>query len=313
MNNHILAAIRSQPWAILPEYLGAIEAIARRVYDDPSLLAVERDGHVERQASAVAVMGQRAPTTRTAMVRDGIGLLPIMGPLMPRATIMSEISGATSLDVAAADLRALQALSDVRVILMVMDTPGGQVGQISDFGQLVAASAKPVAAHVMAYCCSAGYWVASQANAGISADPTGIIGNIGVLQMADYQVQPDSEGRQSIEIVSSNAPNKRPDLSTEEGRATVREMLDGVEAVFIQAVARGRGVSEATVRNDFGRGASMAAADALAAGMIDRVEADGLEGAITRLAKGMPKPSPKTSRRTAAASLQLAQLRARTH
>lgn len=313
MNHHILAAIRSQPWAILPHYLAAIEAIALRIYDNPALLAVQEDGHVERQPSAVALMGQRAPATRTAMLRDGVGMLPITGPVFPRANIMTEMSGATSLDIAAADLRALQASPDVKSILVVMDTPGGAVAQINDFGRLIAASSKPVAVHVTGMCCSAGYWIASQGTGGISADSTCLIGNIGVVVSADYQVEPDSQGYRSIDIVSTNAPNKRPDLSTEEGRAQIRQMLDGVEAVFIQAVARGRGVSEATVRNDFGRGASLAAADALSAGLIDRIEADGLDGAITRLAGAAPKPSRNPSRRTAAASLQLAQIRARNH
>lgn len=317
MKSHILAAIRSQPWAIVPHYLAAIEAIALRMYDNPALLAVQDDGHVERQAErelgAVAMMGQRAPATRTAMLRDGVGMLPVTGPVFPRANIMTEMSGATSLDIAAADLRALQASPDVKAILVVMDTPGGAVAQVNDFGRLIAASPKSVAVHVTGMCCSAGYWIASQATGGISADPTCQIGNIGVVVSADYQVEPDHQGYRQIDIVSTNAPNKRPDLSTEEGRAEVRKILDGVEAVFIQTVARGRGVSEATVRNDFGRGASMAAGAALTAGLIDRIEADGLDGAITRLAGTAPKPSRNPSRRTAAASLQLAQIRARTH
>ena len=53
---------------------------------------------------------------------------------------------------------------------------------------------------------------------------------------------------------SSGAPNKRPDLSTEEGRDALRPTLDALEAVFIAAVAKGRGTTEATVRADFGKG-----------------------------------------------------------
>src|SRR3546814_8316793 len=49
MNSHVLAAIRSQPWAIMPEYLAAIEAIALRALDHPAIVAVEADGHKERK------------------------------------------------------------------------------------------------------------------------------------------------------------------------------------------------------------------------------------------------------------------------
>jgi ClpP class serine protease len=306
MNEHILGAIRSEPWAIVPGYLAAIEAIALRMMEHPSLLAVERDGHQARFAEASARIGERARGTQTAALRDGVGSLPIFGPVFPRAGGLAT-SGATTLDAVAADLRALEASPDVRQILMVMDTPGGAVSGVSDFARLVASCSKPISVHVVGQCCSAGYWIASQAPGGISADPTGIVGSIGVCMSSSYQEGPDSRGHRSIDIVSSNAPYKRPDLSTEEGRAALRETLDALETVFIQTVARGRGVTEATVRSDFGRGGIKTGKDAKAAGMIDRVEADGLDGAIRRLARSAPPAAP---RRAAANILTLAQARA---
>lgn len=308
MNQHVLAAIRSQPWAIMPGYLEAIEAIALRVLDHPAVLALKEDGHEERQISAVAQMGARAPATRTAMLRDGVGMLPITGAIFPRANIMTELSGATSLDVAAADLRALQASPDVKAILAVVDSPGGAVAQVNDFARLIASSPKPVTVHITGMCCSAAYWVGSAAAGGMSLDPTGVVGSIGVLISTSYQVTPDAMGRLGLDIASTNAPNKRPDLSTEEGRAQIRQMLDGIEDVFIASVAKGRGVTEAVVRREFGAGGTLTGKAAKEAGMVDRIEPDGLDGAIRRLAKAGPAPTP---RRTAAANtLTLAQARA---
>lgn len=296
MNHHVLAAIRSQPWAILPGYLEAIEAVALRLMEHPALIQVEQDGHAQRQAEAVARMGERAPGTRSAALRDGVGALPLFGPVFPRAGGLAT-SGATTLDAVAADLRALQASPDVRQILMVMDSPGGAVSGVHDFAQLVAASAKPIAVHVTGMCCSAAYWIASQAKGGISADPTSVVGSIGVLMSGSYQEGPDAAGRRSVDIASTNAPNKRPDLSTPEGQAQVREMVDAIEAVFIQTVARGRGVTDATVRSEFGKGGTKTGKDAKTAGMVDRIEAEGLEGAMRRLARAAPPAAP---RRTAA-------------
>src|SRR3546814_9795142 len=70
MNSHVLAAIRSQPWAIMPEYLAAIEAIALRALDHPAIVAVEADGHKERMVEAVAEMGGRFPGSRNATIRE---------------------------------------------------------------------------------------------------------------------------------------------------------------------------------------------------------------------------------------------------
>jgi len=307
MNEHILAAIRSEPWAIVPAYLDAIEAIALRVMDHPALIAVEADGHQQRFADASARMGERAPGTRSAALRDGVGSLPMFGPIFPRAGGLAT-SGATTLDAVAADLRALEASQEVRSILLTIDSPGGAVSGVHDFARVVAAVQKPLAVHVIGQCCSAAYWIASQASGGISVDPTSIVGSIGVCMSASYQENADMGGRRSIDITSSGAPNKRPDLATEEGRASIRSTLDAIESVFISTVAKGRGVSEASVRADFGQGGTLTGKDAKAAGMVDRVEADGLDGAIRRLARSAPPAAP---RRTAAANhLALAHLRA---
>lgn len=308
MSHRILAAIRSQPWAIMPGYLEAIEALAMRALDHPAVAEVAADGHADRHFDAIAQMGERVSGTRSAAIRDGIGCLPMFGPILPRAAMVNPSgAGAVALDHLAADLRVLQADKAVRRILLTVDSPGGAVTQVSEFARLIAQSEKPVAVHVTGMCCSAAYWIASQARE-ISIDPIGMAGSIGVIMGASVQEGPDAQGRRDVAIVSSNAPNKRPDLTSEEGIASVREMIDAIEAVFIANVAQGRGVTEATVRNDFGQGGTKTGKHAKDAGMVDRVEADGLDGAIRRLARSAP---PATSRRTAAAHLQLAQFRAK--
>lgn len=310
MPHRILAAIHGQPWAILPGYLEAIEGIAARMIQNPALDVIRDDGHAERHMEALAVMGSRAEGTRSATLRDGVGCLPIMGPILPRAALISPSgAGATALDHAAVDLRALQANDNVRHILLVMDTPGGAVAGVHEFARLISTSEKPISVHVSGQCASAGYWIAASAAGGISMDPTGVVGSLGVAMSSKVQEAPDAQGQRGVDITSSNAPDKRPDLTTEEGRATYRPMLDQIESVFFAAVAKGRGVSIATVKSDFGRGGLKTGEQAKAAGMVDRIEADGLEATLSRLAV---RRSPATPRRTAAAlSLDVAQRRAR--
>jgi hypothetical protein len=98
MPHRVLAAIRSQPWAIADGYLEAIEQIAQRALSAPAVQAVADDGHIERHAAAIAVMGERVSGTRGAAARDGVGCLPIMGPIFPRAAMLSPSgAGATAL------------------------------------------------------------------------------------------------------------------------------------------------------------------------------------------------------------------------
>ena len=285
MPDRVLAAIRGQPWAIEPEYLAAIEAVAMRLMTAPALEALRLDGHAERHdllLGAVAAMGVRLEGSRGATVRDGVAALPIFGPIFPRAQSMSLSSGGTSLDMLAADFRVGVASSAVSQILLVVDSPGGLVSGVAEFADLVRSSAKPVTAFVAGSGSSAAYWIASQASE-LVVSSTALVGNIGIVVSASTQEAPDQNGRRAVEIVSSNAVNKRPDLATEEGRAVIRAELDRVERVFIGDVATGRKVSRDVVLQDFGRGGSLVGAAAVKAGMADRV--DTLEATLLRLAR----------------------------
>ena len=306
MSDRILAAIRSVPWAIMPGYLEAIEAMAIRALEHPAVQAVADDGHVERHLEAVAVMGERVAGTRSAAIRDGVGALPIFGPILPRASMMSPSGGgAVALDLLAADFRALEADNAVRKILLVVDSPGGVTTDVAQFARLVAQAKKPVVAHVTGMGCSAAYWILSQA-ASVSLDATAMVGSIGVMMGGSVQESADQAGRREVAIVSKNAPNKRPDLTTEDGRAVVQSTVDAIEDVFIAAIASGRGVTAADVIANFGQGGTLAGAPAVKAGMADRVEADGLDGAIRRLSAR----NPSTRRVAAENNLKLAQARA---
>ena len=307
MNNRVLAAIRSQPWAIMPEYLDAIEAIALRALDNPAIVTIEGDGHQQRMAEAIAEMGAPMPGTRSVAIRQGVASIPLFGPIFPRANIMTEMSGATSLATLAADLRKAEASPDVRNILIVADSPGGQITDVRAFAALIAGASKPVTVFVSGMCCSAAYHICSQASE-IIADPFALVGSIGVAIAGSVQEAPDSNGNRAVTIVSSNAMDKRLDLSTDDGQAKVRAMLDGIEEVFLADVARGRGVSVSTVKQNFGRGGTMSARQAKEAGMIDRVEAGGLAAVLSRLSGPVRSATPR--RAAAALSLEVAQIRA---
>ncbi|MDP2129985.1 MAG: S49 family peptidase [Erythrobacter sp.] len=302
----VLAAIRSQPWAILPEYMDAIEAIAQRALDHPAVIGVEVDGHRERMAEAIAEMGAPFPGARSAAIRDGVASLPLFGPVFPRANMMTEMSGATSLATLAADFRKLDASPDVRNILIVVDSPGGVITDVRAFAALVAGAQTPVTVFASGLCCSAAYHICSQARQ-IIADPFALIGSIGVMMAGTVQEAPDQAGNRTVAITSSNAPDKRMDLATEEGQAKVREMIDGIEEVFLSDVARGRKVPVSTVKQDFGRGGTKSARQAKQAGMIDRVEAGGLDAVLRQLAGPRRGATPKR----AAAAHELAHIRAK--
>lgn len=107
---------------------------------------------------------------------------------------------------------------------------------------------KPIIAYASGACCSGAYWIASACDKILAAD-TAILGSIGVVSIFEK----DDEDK-TIEIVSSQSPNKRPDINTEEGKAKIQARVDELAEVFIAKVARNRGISEDDVVNNFGAG-----------------------------------------------------------
>ena len=154
--------------------------------------------------------------------------------------------------------------ADVKKIVLTIDSPGGEA--VSDWltvMQTVAATTKPT----VAWCnmaASAAYGIASQCDSISAWNAMGMFGSIGVV--ASYLVDDEI-----VEITSGNAPKKRPDVTTEEGRKIVREEINQIETIFIDTVAKGRQTNREDVVANFGEGGSMLSQQALKKGLIDRI------------------------------------------
>ena len=257
--------VAARPWAIQPEWLGAITQIAQRAGSDEIARTLNMTPEALETRAANALKN-----TRTMTVRDGVAVLPIRGPIFPRANMMTDMSGATSLQVAMRDMNAALANDEIHSIMLDIASPGGQIPDVAEAAALIRASGKPVTAYVSDVAASAAYWLASAASE-IVISETAALGSIGVVAMIPVQEQPNAQGMRSFEIVSSNAPDKRPDPRIEAQAAGIRATLDQIEGIFIRDVARFRGVSEATVKSEFGRGGVRIGADAVRAGMADRL------------------------------------------
>lgn len=153
----------------------------------------------------------------------------------------------------------------IKEVVFSIDSPGGQTSGLSDAMDAVAGMTIPTRAEVSGMAASAAYGLASQAGSITALNRSAMFGSIGVkgTYFVDETV---------VEITSSNAPEKAPDVTTAEGKATVQKLLDQIEAVFIEDIARGRGTTTDKVKSDFGRGGVFLAHDAKTHGMIDDVK-----------------------------------------
>ena len=254
--------LAKQPWAIQPDMLETIISIANR--DNESIEAVE------------AKLGRPLQNTRAVTMRGDVAIIPVVGPIFRYANLFTEISGATSLAELAIDFNRAAEDPAVNTIILSLDSPGGMAAGISEFADQIKNSSKKVIAYVDNMAASAAYWIASAASE-IVISKTAMVGSVGAVVGIDTR-----KDLNTVEIVSSQSPKKRPDVTTDEGRKQIQERIDALAQVFIDDVANNRSVSVETVLADFGQGDLRLGEEAVKLGMADRVST--LETVIAGLA-----------------------------
>lgn len=255
------------------------------------------NGRLDLSASspgASAGSGRADADPSFEMVAPGLAKVSMIGSMTHRASQLSAASGMESYDALAASIRAAAADPAVKTILIEADTPGGTVAGIAEAATAVAEARKVKRVIVAANgrCCSAGYWIASQATE-IWATDLSQIGSIGVVRAhVDQTAANAMEGiaftyfyRGAHKIDGS--PNvKMSDKAKALADAEVGLYYDK----FIAAVAAGRG-GRFTAKQAQATEAKIYIADeAKRLGLIDRVFKTWAE--IERAAAGASSSTP---------------------
>jgi ClpP class serine protease len=222
----------------------------------------------EERTALVGDLGKRVSGTTHAFRQGTSGIIFVDGPIVPRASAFAEASGMVSVQALTADFIALEKDPRIKSIVLLFDSPGGAIVGISDFAALVKSSSKSTIAYVYGMCASAAYWIASACDHIFAVD-TGLVGGIGIV--GTYRIQKDDDDETTLEIVSSQTPNKRVNLQSEDAQALLQKNANDLADVFIGALAENLGLSVETITNDFGKGATVVALPALAAGMIHEI------------------------------------------
>jgi ClpP class serine protease len=263
---NIYNRMTSTPWLITAEALETIISIAERTNEKPEAVA--------------AKLGKELDNSYAAEQRGSTAIIPVNGPLLRHANLFTMISGATSYDLLARDFQAALDNPAIESILLNIDSPGGDVNGLSELAAMVYAARdkKKVVAYVGGTGASAAYWLASSASEIVISD-TSMLGSIGTVFTLEKRDTP--QGVQRFEIVSSQSPKKRPDITTDAGRSQIQQWADDLSAVFVETVARNRGVTVEKVLSEFGQGDMLVGARAISAGLADRIGS--FEGVIAEL------------------------------
>jgi capsid assembly protease len=266
-----LARYNCTCWAILPERLAAM---------------LDASGHIRADAYDAAI---EAATARQARRNTGsIARIPIYGAIESKASFFTLLFGGSAVDLIRAQLTASLEDPNTSAILLDIDSPGGSVYGVPELARSIRAARgqKPILAMANAEAASAAYYLGSQADE-FSVTPSGQVGSIGVIYLhTDLTGMAEAQG---VKFTIFRSQERKADTNpyealTEEAAADIQSKVDAYDRMFVQDVAKGRGVSVEKVRADYGQGRMMLAQDALKAGLVDRIET--VDEAIARLSRG---------------------------
>lgn len=225
--------------------------------------------------AAMAAGGGEEP--EALEVVDGIARLRIEGPIVKRVPSWAKAWGLRMSGAQDLQLQLQRALADgnVRGVLLVMDSPGGSIGGIQELADAIyaARSVKPVFAYASDQAASACYWLGAQASR-LTANRAALLGSIGVFVVAvDASRFYESAGIK-VQVIRAGDLKGAGTFGTPISDAQVAEwqaMVDGAAALFVDAVARGRGMAPEAAKA-LATGAVWYAAEAVGLGLADGVE-----------------------------------------
>lgn len=310
----ILRAFAQTPFALMPEKAREIIAflelkstgamlspddVARRIGRAPGARSLEPlvmmfdiETGAFRAFDQEQEMEQRAqkPDASTAKGAGNVAVVNVFGVINQRASGDMSTESASTEKVGQA-MRSALAAPDTKALVLNVDSPGGSVYGVAELGAEIMRlrGSKPIIAQANSLMASAAYWIGSACDE-LVCTPSGEVGSIGVYGVhQDWSKAYEDLGVSFTMIKAGKFKAEGVDFAPlgDEASAYMQKRVDEYYTQFVRAVAKGRGVSESEVRNGFGEGRVVGAAEAVKLKMADRI--DTLSGTLSRLGvKGSP-------------------------
>lgn len=234
--NTIMNAL-NRPWAIRPVCLDDLLAKHAAAFSG-----------MEEKSIETWASRQPAPTSKDILsISGGVATIKIHGVITKTPMLIGWDEWSVGADIVEEAVRAAMKRSGVDSILLDIDSPGGSVDGTPELAAEIFAARgkKPVVAFANGMMASAAYWIGSAADT-IVATEAALVGSIGVV-MDHYDLSEfySKIGMKKTPITAGKykrITSEEKPLS-DEGRAYLQEMVDGIYSMFIDAISAHRTVS----------------------------------------------------------------------
>lgn len=293
--NQVFEAVFQTAWALEPRIYAELQAIVERHASGQRLTpeAIE--------AVVSAAQEDRPARTGDAQALEGVAVIPIQGVIARHARQVNGISTprGSSIERMRTQLDAALYDDSIQAILLHIDSPGGSVAGLSEFADDLRAARdlKPIVAYVDGMMASAAYWLGSQASKVISTRSSEV-GSIGVYAAVRDASRLYENAGIDTKVVKAGRHKGAGLTGTrlqDEQLDALQRSVDAYKALFVDAVARGRGMDLAAVEA-LAEGEIWLGEEAKAKGLIDQV------GTFRDVARALSEAVAPSESRTVRAS-----------
>ncbi len=202
---------------------------------------------------------------------NSVGILPVSGPITKYNGECGE-PGALQRNNWLLDMKNR---NNIGSVVMMLDTPGGQVGAQNASVGIIKNMGKPVLSYVDGMCGSLGIWYSSVSDECYLSDETDEMGSVGTLaRLMDFREYFEKMGIKMHEIYAPQSTEKnKPYRDAIDGDYTaMEEDLSFHVDKFISFVKTNRGELATSTVSQWGKGKMFYAKDAIKIGLADGIK-----------------------------------------
>ncbi len=252
-------------WLLEPDTLRRMVHAQEHFGDASAVLRWEAE---QAAQAAAGVPESRDGLPQGLHVAGNTATISVEGVLTKRPDFWAKFFGGSNTTYSSIRNALAYATSSAEIgeIVFSVDSPGGSADGLIELLDSIAQArqgGKPMRS-LVDQAQSAAYGIAAAVGKIEARGRGATFGSIGTA--VSFYVSPNV-----IALTTTDSPDKRPNLTTPEGKAVVVRYLDQINHEFVSAIANGRGVSLSRVSDGYGRGASMTAAEAKRLGLIDSI------------------------------------------
>ena len=269
--NPILTEILSSAWLISKERSNAYASIILSMLRGESFSSGDHSLARERNRayiiSGVGDQSQKFGFTDSNIPEGSVAIIPIRSEILK----YDQPCGPRGSQSIINDVKSADQNPNIKSILLVVDSPGGQVTGTDLLAEAVKNSETPIVAFIEGMAASAAYWIISGASKIIASSDLDRIGSIGTMLMVeDLQPALEAQGVKFHEVYASLSVDKNADVNQVlDGKyeSYQKNVLDVINSKFLSSIKANRpAVDDSTLT-----GKMYFAPEAIALGLIDEI------------------------------------------